>query len=114
MNVIEAVNLALAMGASKGDEEVLGLLCQAAMDDLSRRLRPGVMMEDCSPAFEIACAWLALDHLEAASGTVNHVSAGDISFDLEGAGGGDLRQRAERLMAPYVVEKGFCFQGVRG
>lgn len=112
MNVIEAVNLALAMGASKGDEEVLGLLCQAAMDDLSRRLRPGVMMEDCSPAFEIACAWLAMDHLEAAGGAVSDFSAGDVSFHM--GGGPNLRQRAEMLMAPYVMEKGFAFVGVKG
>ncbi len=112
MSVHEIVTMALAMGGAEGDEELLVPLCQTAMNDLSRRLRSDVSMEDCSPAFEIAAAWLALDHLAAAGGAVSSFSAGDVSFQLNGGLG--LSQRAERLMAPYVTEKGFAFAGVRG
>lgn len=110
---MDVVNLAMSMGANEGDENLLVPLCQTAMDDLSLRLRAGVTAEDCSPAFEIAAAWLALDHLEAAGGVVSAFSAGDVSFSV-GGDGPNLRQRAERLMAPYVTEKGFAFAGVRG
>lgn len=107
------LDLAMAMGGRRGDEEVLAPLCQVAMGDFARRLQVGVTVEDCSPAFEIACAWLALDHLEAAGGTVGSFSAGDVSVNMNGSGL-SMAQRAERLMAPYVTEKGFAFQGVRG
>ncbi len=113
VNLYDIVALAMTMGGRQGDEELLAPLCQVAVHDLSRRLRAGVTVEDCSPAFEIACAWLALDHLEGTGGAVGSFSAGDVSVNMNG-NGLSMAQRAERLMAPYVTEKGFAFQGVRG
>ena len=51
---------------------------------------------------------------DAAAG-VTAFSAGNLSIQTgEGASGDVLRGRARRLMAPYLLDGGFCFRGVRG
>lgn len=104
--------MALALGGSEGDEEILVALCTATMEELKGRLREGLSPEDCSPAFEIACAWMALEDVDNVAGGVTSFSAGDVHFQVDGSLG--LRQRGERLMAPYLREKGFAIKGVKG
>ena len=107
-----AVSLAIAMGAAEEDAEILLPLCQAAEAELRARLRTGITPEACGSAFLVAVAWLAMDGLEAAGGRVERFSVGDLTVDTSGSR--SLRQRAEELMRPYIMEIGFAFMGVDG
>ena len=85
------------------------MLCQAAETELAGRLRPGLTPEDCESAFVPAAAWMVLAWLQAGE-------AGVASFTIRrtGQGAAELTAQAERLMAPYLVDGGFSFQGVAG
>ena len=84
----EILALAMVLGnVSESDRQRLEVLCQNARRELEGQLRGGVT------AF----------------------SAGSLSIQTgEGASGDVLRGRARRLMAPYLLDGGFCFRGVRG
>ena len=41
-------------------------------------------------------------------------TAGDLTIRRTGQGAAELTAQAERLMAPYLVDGGFSFQGVAG
>lgn len=112
MSIQDIVTLALTLGGGGEDEAILTSLCQVAYDTLAGRLRGGLAPEDCSPAFEIACAWMALEDLDSQNGGVTSFSAGDVSVQIDGKL--SLRNRAERLISPYVQERGFAFAEVRG
>lgn len=107
------VELARAMGAPQGQDEALTLLCQAAADTLTRMLRPGLTPQDCESAFLPAAAWMALAGMQAPQGGVTSFTAGEVAIRREGDGR-DLWDQALRLMAPYLSQTGFLFQGVRG
>lgn len=109
----QIVLLARQLGAPEGKQNLLELACQAAEQELSGRLKPGLVPEDCGGLFPLAAAWLALDILEAGGGDggVTSFTAGEVTIRREP---GDSRQRARALLAPYLVEKGFGFMGVRG
>lgn len=109
------------MGA--GQEELLLPLVQAVSEQLSRRLREGVTTEDCGPAFPLAAAMTAMDRLSAVtgggdSGGVTSFTAGDLTIRREsgnsGQGGKSLSAQAEGLLAPWLGDTGFVFQGVEG
>ena len=113
----QVLKLAQALGGAGQDEELLHTLCAAACRTLDRRLRDGLGPEDCQGAYPLAAAWLAADWLREAQGLsgVTALSAGDISVRREGGGGGGtLGRRAMELMAPYVKDQEFVFQGVEG
>ena len=112
MRAKEVMALALDMGAVEEDSQILLPLCQAAVTELTLRLKKGLSPEDCGDAFNIAAAWLALDGMEAAGGRIESFSAGDMT--VKTGVGITLRQRAELLIAPYFGEVGFAFMGVRG
>ena len=115
----QILELAAALGGA-GEEErpVLERLCRAAERERAGRLRPGTGPEDWGDAFPVAAAWLALAGLETGrqAGGVESFSAGDLKLALNGGGrrAEELRRGAERLMAPYLTDGGFAFQGVRG
>lgn len=113
----QILSLAMAlMHVDGGERELLEYLCSLAEEELRAALRPGVNAEAC-PAFGVGAAWLALSYLAAARETerVKRFSAGDLSVERgEGGGSGELRRLSERAMAPYVVDGGFAFRGVRG
>lgn len=111
----EIVELAMALGQrTEADRARMTALCRAAELELEGRLRDGLRCEDCGRAFPTAAAWMAL----AADGeeNVESFTAGDLT--IRGAEGTqqsrERRALAERLMAPYLKDEGFCFQGVRG
>ena len=88
---------------------------------LERRLRQGVTPEACGSAFACAGACLACAALyetdTAGSGGVSF-RAGDVSVTASAGGESTastkaLRELAERMMAPYLDDGGFCFRGVR-
>ena len=89
--------------------------------ELERRLRQGVTPEACGSAFACAGACLACAALyetdTAGSGGVSF-RAGDVSVTASAGGESTastkaLRELAERMMAPYLDDGGFCFRGVR-
>ena len=84
------------------------MLCQAAETELAGRLRPGLTPEDCESAFVPAAAWMVLAWLQAGEAGVASFTAGNLTIHRTGQGA------AERLMAPYLVDGGFSFQGVAG
>ena len=113
----QVMELVRTLGGGGQDEETLRTLCAAACGALDRRLKDGLSAEDCQGAYPLAAAWLAADWLREAQGLsgVTALSAGDISVRREGGGGGrTLGRRAMELMAPYVKDQGFVFQGVEG
>ncbi len=115
----QIIALAIAMGASESQREVLEPLCAAAEQALTAQLRPGVTPESCADAyaFTVCAAWMALDGLYAArgGGEVTSFTAGDVSIQTGGSGeSGGLTAQIQRLMAPYLRDGGFYFQGVTG
>lgn len=110
----EALKLAMALGCmDEAERENLRVLCRAAVQDWTARLRPGVCAEDCGPALALAAAWTALAML--GEEDVRRFSAGDLTIETGGGErGGRLRRQAEQIMAPYRKDDGFVFRGVRG
>ena len=109
--------LCRAMGAGEEQDSLLLPLIEGAAAELEQRLRRGVTPEDCGKSFALAAAMLAMDGLEAAQGggQISGFTAGELSMQLRGESGrSDLRQQALRLMAPWLGQTGFMFQGVPG
>ncbi len=104
----------------EGEQTLLAELCRTAEASLTARLRPGVTAEDCAAAFISAAAWTALAGFTAGrEGGVYPTSfrAGDVSVTCGGTGAAasrSLLEQAERVMAPWVEDGDFAFQGVRG
>ena len=117
----EIMALCGAMGAGEDQEELLLPLVQAVERQLAERLREGTAPEDCGPAFPLAAAMTAMDRLAVVTGGggggVTSFTAGDLTIRQEaGSGGqaGSLTEQANRLLAPWLADRGFCFQGVSG
>ena len=106
--------LVRVLGGEMDQEELLVMLCQAAEMELAGRLRPGLTPEDCESAFVPAAAWLVLAWLQAGEAGVSSFTAGDLTIHRTGQGMAELTAQAERLMAPYLADRGFSFQGVAG
>lgn len=117
MVVDEAFALAKALGCvGPADEGRLRTLCEAAVAELTGRLRAGA--EGYASALALAAAWTALADLcagEWADG-VESFRAGALTI-RKGTGrerAEGMRQRAELVLGPYLKEERFFFQGVRG
>ncbi|MCI2106213.1 MAG: hypothetical protein LKK00_05770 [Intestinimonas sp.] len=117
----EIMALARSLGGL-GEEEDSRLLplCQAAEAELTGRLREGIAPEDCAQAFSLAAAWLALADRSAGQETdgVTGFTAGSFTVRREGGEARQavetLRRRAEAILAPWLKDGGFAFQGVVG
>ena len=112
----EILELAVRMCGQGADREILLPLCQAARLEVESWLKPGKLPQDCSSAFVIAAAWLALAGLETSRNEagVSSFTAGDLTIRKEGGSSVEgLREQAWTLMAPFRRDT-FCFQGVRG
>lgn len=119
--VQEMIALCRAMGASADQEELLLPLAQAVERQLAARLREGVAPEDCGPAFPLAAAMTVMDRLSGMTGSgsageVASFTAGDLTVRKESGGtaGKSLSAQAEGLLAPWLGDTGFVFQGVEG
>ena len=116
----EIFALARALSGAGEEEEGLRKLCTQAEQELAARLKEGVTAGDCAEAFALAAAWTALADWRAGEDLegVSAFSAGDLTV----RGGGEaaaqrrdeLRRRAEAVLAPYLADRGFHFQGVPG
>ena len=107
--------LCRAMGA--GPEELLLPLVQAVERQLAGRLREGA--EDCGSAFPLAAAMTAVELLSAMTGGgdgVTSFTAGELTIRREQGGTGrkGLSTQAEGLLAPWLGDTGFMFQGAEG
>lgn len=119
----EILALCGAMGASADQEELLLPLVQAVEAQLAGRLKEGVKPEDCGTAFPLAAAMVVMDRLSGmtggvGSGEVTSFTAGDLTIRKESGNGGQsgkgLSAQAEGLLAPWLGDTGFVFQGVEG
>lgn len=115
----EILNLCRAMGAGEDREELLLSLVRAVSGQLAGRLRKGVLPADCGPAFPMAAAMTVMDRLSAVTGgveTVRSFTAGDLTIRREAGNrsGESLSRQAEALLAPWLEDTGFCFQGADG
>ena len=114
--------LCRAMGASADQEELLLPLVQAVCSQLAARLKEGVFPEDCGPAFPLAAAMNVMDRLSGmtgggSSGEVTSFTAGALTIRKEASADGlsrTLSAQAEGLLAPWLRDGGFVFQGVDG
>lgn len=111
----DCLSLAKVLGdVPESDWPKLEILCEAALTELRRRLRPGVTEADCGEALPLAGAFLALAGLEE-GGEVERFSAGDLTIQSGGSGKSTaFRGQAQRVMAPWLNDGGFVFRGVRG
>ena len=113
----QVMELVRSMAGGKQDEELLRTLCVNACRVLDGALREGVASQDCGEAYRLAAAWIVLDWLRAGrdwSG-VTALSAGDMTVRREEAGkAGELSRLAMELLAPWLRDSGFVFQGVKG
>lgn len=115
----EVMALCRGMGAGPDREELLLPLVRTVCGQLEARLREGVAAGDCGPAFPVAAALMAMDQLEGMTGgegQVTSFTAGELTVRRQ-AGAGSWRSRtaqAERLMAPWLRDGRFFFQGVKG
>lgn len=112
----EILKLVNALCQTGVDDTVLNTLCDAACSKLDGMLAEGVTAEDCAEVYVPAAAWLVMDWLQVSKGLdgVTSLSAGDMTVRREGSAGGHLEQRAMELMGPYLKDRNFVFQGVRG
>lgn len=112
----EILALAQTMSGAEEEDGALALLCEAAEAELRDQLRPGLSAEECAPAFTAAAAWMALAGWYAghSAGDIRSFSAGDLTIQNGPADPAALLAQADRVMAPYRVDRGFAFQGVRG
>lgn len=110
-----------AMGADDSQEELLLPLVRAVQDLLAGRLRPGIVPENCEPAFSLAAAMMAMDRLSGmpgggSAGEAVSFTAGDLTIRRESGNqtSGSLSEQAEGLLAPWLRDGGFVFRGVEG
>ena len=110
--------LAAAMALpTDAEQPLLAALCAAAVDEITRKLRPGLAAEDCGDAFLCAAAMTAAAGLISCRNTVEQFSAGDVSLRTGGDGGQtaeSMRKRAAEMMSPYWADDRFAFAGVKG
>lgn len=105
---------------TEAERPLLAALCTAAIDDATRRLRPGLTADACGDAFLCAAAMIAASGLMScrSGGDVEQFSAGDVSLRTGGSNGCKaaalMRRYAAALMEPYWTDDGFVFTGVKG
>lgn len=106
------------MGAAADQEELLLPLVQAVSEQLARRLREGTAPEDCGHAFPLAAAMTVMDRLSGmgggSAGELTSFTAGELTIHRQAGSGRSLSGQAEGLLAPWLGDTGFVFQGVDG
>ena len=112
----EVLALCRAMGA--GQEELLLPLVRAVCAQRAGQLKEGAAPEDCGPAFPLAAAMTAMDRLAGISGGAGEAAsftAGDLTIrQASGTRADSLSRQAQGLLAPWLADAGFVFQGVPG
>ena len=109
---VYAQALLLSGDLDQRQEEMLKLLCNAAVSSLTARLREGLRPEDCLADFVAAASLYALATLSAQT-DMERIVAGDVTMQRSSsdAAANCLRYQAEVIIAPYLKD-GFSFRGV--
>lgn len=96
-------------------EQLLQVLCQAAVSGLTARLRDGITVDDCRADFVASGALYALAALSEADPVtgLQRVQIGDVTLVPGGASAASrcLRSQANLMMSPYCTDD-FSFRGV--
>ena len=115
----EIYKMALTLG--EDPSESLENYAKAAAEQLEHLLREDITAEECKDTFIFAGALMtrAMAIESAISGEIYSYTAGSVSVtekgeDSPGKKADRLRIQAEMLMAPYIDDRYFSFQGVRG
>lgn len=107
--------MTLAGEQSERQAELLRMMCQGAVNNLTASLRDGLTPDDCRSDFVSAASLMALAALsEVGEGdTVTNFTAGDVSIRREhsSAAANCLRYQARVMMMPYIRDC-FSFLGV--
>ena len=103
---------AMLCGASEGDE-LLQMLCQAASDVLTLRLRDGVTVEECGKAFIIAAAAMGAKAWEEGTGPggISSFAAGSVSLSVSQEGDRFV-SAALGMLEPWLKDAHFGFRRV--
>lgn len=112
---VYAQAILLARSLTDGQSRILRLLCQAAVNSLTGKLRDGLTPEDCKADFVASASLYALASLSEVDdeSRVESFTAGDLTLHREGADAASrcLRYQAELLISPYIKDR-FAFLGV--
>lgn len=106
---------------NEASERVLLTLCDAAANELERKLKNNVSREELGETFVTAAGMLAIAlcmELENSGGEISSFRAGNISASLREGGvnasAASLRKAAESMLSAYLDAGGFGFVGVDG
>ena len=112
---IFAQSVLLAGQMDEKQEALLRLLCGAAENTLTARLRKGIRPQDCKADFVAAASLYALAALSEADGlnSVESFTAGDLTVHKgkSSAASACLRRQADLMISPYCGDN-FSFRGV--
>ena len=105
----------LAPDVPEEEQEMLRILCQAAVVTLERKLRKNLTTRDCHNEFAAAASMYALAALSELSdlNQMEQITAGDLTLRRADSplAANCLRAQADLLMAPYV-KLNVAFMGV--
>ncbi len=112
----EVVNQArfMAPELTADQQDLLKVVCQAAVTSLEARLRDDVTVEDCMSDLVTAAGMYAVAALTDVGDFtgVEQLTAGDVTVRRgHNSAANFLRSQAQLLMAPYLKD-GFSFMGV--
>jgi hypothetical protein len=102
----------LADALDEKERQLLRILCRAAVNSLSARLRDGLTPEDLKADFIAAASLYALAAMSDTT-DVGEMKLGDVTIKRSGADTASkcLQNQAALIIAPYLKD-GFCFRGV--
>lgn len=111
----------LLSGNGAVDETLLQTVCHLADTELEQRLRKHVKKDEILSLYIHACALLAASfYLQLGeSSFVSSVRVGNLSVGRQGGSAQQraadvLRGQAENMLMPYLTDRSFSFEGVRG
>ena len=112
---VYAQSILLARSLTDGQSRMLQLLCQAAVNSLTAKLREGMTPEDCKADFIASASLYALAALSEVDDEtrLESFTAGDLTIRREGsdAASSCLRYQADLMISPYLKDR-FAFLGV--
>jgi hypothetical protein len=102
----------LADTLDEKERQLLRILCRAAVNSLSARLRDGLTAEDLKADFIAAASLYALAAMSGVQ-DMGEMKLGDVTLKRNGADTASkcLQNQAALIMAPYLRD-GFSFRGV--
>lgn len=105
--------LTLAGELEENQQELLKVLCAAAVTALEGQLRDGLTAEDCKADFLAAASLYALSGLSQTGDGVQEFRTGELTVKRESGDAASrcLKRQAELIIRPYLKDR-FAFLGV--